>query len=241
MGSEHPFNPVVSLTGEKELQDPNSVLAFSFAHADYVFTPYQYQLQMQSAATKDAQSTQGRNPRYPYRRPPPVIESQSFSQSPGNESSPDYQSYPRRNNYSNYPNRGRGGYPSSPGGRQYYRNQPHIPGQPPQMFPMEFHMNMPIPPPQYANNVFPTMPVFPPPPMQLPGGPIPFIPGGPYFPPQMHNSLSSSLSSSYGAQSPLSQSPMNPSYLIPPPSMPQPSDYQTSGSVSPNTRKRTNS
>jgi hypothetical protein len=272
MGSEHPFNPVVSLVAgvDKESTDVNNNSVdsdinqsqFACKHADFVFTPYQYLTQMQAATTKDTQSYQGKNQKYGYRRPPPVLmDSQSIisQSSMGGDMSPsDYQHYGRRNNnYSNYPPRSGGGgsrggvgmgFPNSPGGKPYYRNQAgppniQVPGGPP-MFPMDFHA-----PGQggYPGAAYP-IPIFPPPPMQMP------LPGS-YPPPPYgyHNSLSSSLSSSYGAShSPLSQSPMNPSYLMPPlgmpPMPPPPHDFpQTAafsaggGGISPNTRKRSES
>lgn len=235
MGSEHPFNPVVSLTGDKEASNVPSV-PFSCLHAEYIFVPYNHHLQMQSNAIKEAQAQQGRQNRYGYRRPPPVIlETQSMISQASNinssngEMSPDFVHYRR-----NIPYRGKGPYPNSPG-RPYYarnnQNQMPIPGMgvfPPMTMDMT---GIPIPPP--AGYTYPPMPVFPPPPMY--GAPPQF------YAPQMHNSLSSSVSSSYGGTSPMSQSPMNPSYLIPPPYSEHPNIMGSSSHSPINNRNRSES
>lgn len=209
MGSEHPFNPTVSLiAGEEESTEitKHPEIPFSFHHADYLFVPYNYQQQMQSAALKDAQASQNnRQNRYYYRRPPPVLldsqsmisQASSLNSSTG-DISPEHMQYRRGHNY-----RQKVPYPASPN-RAYYRQSPN-PNMPLQnnMYPMGVDMTgIPIPAP--AGYGYPPVPMFPPP---IYGPP-------PFYPPQLHNSLSSSVSSSFGQNSPMSQSPMTPSYML---------------------------
>eukprot|EP00981_Chlorochromonas_danica_P014418 scaffold7965_cov159-Ochromonas_danica.AAC.2 len=63
MGTEHPFNPVVTLLGESPLlsiDDEDLLLARGFGHAAYLFTPYSISLQLQAQAQKEAQLAQNK-------------------------------------------------------------------------------------------------------------------------------------------------------------------------------------
>jgi hypothetical protein len=244
IGTEHPFNPVVSLNPPDSSSPGDSPALFSFLHAKYILTPFTYQMQIQANALRDTQIHQQQNNsanrnRLPYRRPPPILfdthsmisQGMSLHASTG-DVSPDIHHY-RSNKSGSFSGKSgtaggnyRSYYPNSPGRSAYYRNNPNhlLPHQGMPMFPMSLDgVNyIPIPPPlpspsggpmpHPSNMMFPgQLPIFP-----LP----PFIPGATsphFYPPQMHNSLSSSVSSSYGQHSPLSQSPMNSSYMLPPP------------------------
>lgn len=229
MGNEHPFNPSVSLVGETEKPHTSDLAALlAFNHADYLFVPYTYQIQMQSNALKETQAQQGRQNRY-YRRPPPVmldthsLISQTSSLTSNGELSPDLLQY--RRNPPHY--RPKGAFPNSPG-RQYYHRSNASANQ---LFSVGMDMNgIPIPPPA-GYSAYPSVPVYPP----------PLYTHAPFYPAQLHNSLGSSMSSSYGQTSPMSQSPMAPSYILHPhlpagdypPMPPHPG--------SPNTRNRSES
>jgi hypothetical protein len=210
---------MVSLSEESDRNNEvdDVEIPFSFFHCDYVFLPYQEHLQMLNNAAKEAQS-QSSKPHKSYRRPAPMImenHGYGYANSDAN-SEHSYQSNRRYNNRgkTNY-------YPNSPGRQQQgYRNSGqkgmngNIAGS--HMYPIP----IPIAPPNMGPYpAYPAIPIFP---------PMPFIQGAPFFPPpppQMHSSLSSSLSSSYGQNSPLSQSPMNPSFMHMPPIPHSPSDY----------------
>ena len=221
MGTEHPFNPVVSLIGEGLVpkEESKTKPMFSFDHQSFLFIPYIVQMKIQAQAAKEAQSQQTKNHK-PYRRQAPQIidgmsvNSQSFSSNSSEISNSDSYYYKKQNalynRAKNYPNS-----PSRHGGNPYYRGPPHgapMPAMSPQghpMYPMPIEINyIPIPPPNAPpmyGNVYPGMPVYPPPHhMQMPF-PVP--------PPYFHPSPGSSLSSSYGQSSPISHSPMNPSYI----------------------------
>lgn len=214
MGNEHPFNPTVALVEadssegdetekKSEAADPAALLAFN--HAAYLFVPYNHQLQMQSNALKEAQAQSGRQNR-PYRRPPPMMmdthslisQAPSLTSSTG-EVSPDLLQY--RRNAQAY--RGKASFPNSPGRQFYHRSNANNPQHNP-LFPMGMDMSgIPIPPPPSGYS-YPSVPVYPP----------PLYAHAPFYPAQMHNSLGSSISSSYGQTSPMSQSPMTPSYML---------------------------
>jgi hypothetical protein len=241
IGAEHPFNPVVALNPPSSSSPGDSSAPFSFYHAKYILTPFTFQMQIQANALREAQIHQQQNNsanrnRLPYRRPPPILfDSHSMiSQgmnlhASGGDVSPDVHYYRANKSGSFSGKSGPGGgnhrnyYPNSPGKAAYYRNNPNhlLPPQGMPMFPMSLDgVNyIPIPPPLPSPSGGPMPhPMFP---GQLPIFPPPFIPGATpphFYPPQMHNSLSSSVSSSYGQHnSPLSQSPMNASYMLPPP------------------------
>lgn len=231
MGTEHPFNPVVSLIGDfTTSEDSKSKAMFSFKHDSFLFIPYLVQMKLQAQTAKEAQSQQAKSHK-PYRRQPPQImegmsvNSQSFSSASSEISNADSYYYKKQN--AGYNNRSKN-YPNSPsrhGGNSYFRGQhgapmPQMSPQGHPMYPMPMDMNyIPIPPPNgppMYGNMYPGVPIYPPHPMQ-----IPFAIPPPYF----HPSPGSSLSSSYGQNSPMSHSPMNPSYIP----MPEPSSHQPRG------------
>jgi hypothetical protein len=233
MGTEHPFNPIVTLIDdssscskdEPTFDDGNPL---DFNHESFLFIPYSVQTKMQAQALKDSQSQQSKNSKSFRRQPPQILDSASvvshaYSTVSGLTENSEHHYKKQGQGYGGY--RGKGHpYPNSPNrgsnGNGYFRGgmpQPipiptGIPmnsqGHP--MYPIPLDMNfVPMPHPTNPNGApiypYPGMPIYPPPPM---GVPVPF-PHHPYY----HSSVSSSVSSSYGQSSPLSMSPLPPSYL----------------------------
>lgn len=202
MGSEHPFNPVVSLGPVNDSFKSEEDISLTFDHKGFIYFPYHVQIQFQAQLAKDSQ--QNTKSQKSYRRPAPQISETSTINS--DLTDPTYNSKNRYNN--NRSNRANHFvHPNSPGRQQYFMPQPIPIGQmPPGQVYVEY---MGVPPPTHPGAFpgYPNMPIYP--------HPIPYpIAPVPYFPPQMHSSLPNSLSSSYGGpNSPLSQSPVNNSYI----------------------------
>lgn len=253
MGSEHPYNPTVSLIGEVIFDEETSETvstAVTYHHASYLFQPYSVALQMQANAIRDAQlaqqqakanSNNNNNGGYHHRG----------HHYRGARFTPDGSLYyaPQNNSRGNRSHAGSfnmagsaGSYMAlnmpppmspfqpipSPGRQQSHMGMSPAAGGflPPNAMPIP---GMPLPPPgssPYLGMMPPPPGAFPPPPPGMYGQPpMPFHPGIPMIPPgaaasyyQMHASLSSSISSSYGGMgghlagppspSPMSQSPL---------------------------------
>jgi len=253
VGTEHQFNPVVSLIGEGSVLPDIADSLWCFHHAAFLFTPFSINLQMQQQALKDSQARAAQQmmqaPFYPqpgYNNNATRFNNNSYARRPytyaGNNhvnmmsdtmsiSSISTTNTDRRGPYVG----GAEGYGHhlaySPGGRGGHGGQMRSPTRP---IANSNNMQQMMPPP---------MPI-----MQMPYDPAT---GQPFYPPPLamfapavpmgamyqqhpmamspyhgyyHNSMASSLGSSYGGPgmlggngSPISQSPSTNSYMQPPP------------------------
>jgi hypothetical protein len=226
VGNEHPFNPMVTLLGESRVlveDQIGSSRLLAFAHGAYLYTPYAISLGLQAQALKEAQIAQTRRSKahkakFGYYHSNTYTASYSMGEnmpSPyGSYGAPPFMQMPMGyaapydgdNLQQQQTPKGVAGHGQGQNGRQSPQNpgmyfpvgppSPHMVAMPVPMLsmpnmgagPMDMR-TMPIP----INGQF-----FPP----MAPGMIPPLPMG-YAPPgaayyQMHNSMASSLSSSYG-------------------------------------------